>query len=341
MTFLQLVNFVIRESGSDVDQLSTTILTGNTIQSKFCNWVVQAWEDLQTEWRAAEFMRKQGVVVITPRIHFYDCQTGYQTSTSMNTVELTINSDPALTYTIRYFSPASGSAISTPTEGYIDLQVDPEVPLVNFIPAGMYINTANTSDDRSVQAYFKHWGHYSLYDNHYPYSTTDGWATDTSDIAEIDKTTLRLFNDTYQRDDPASGNFVDYGDAVEVPITYLSWEEYCRRRMDVNTVPGCPQFVTESPDGELVFYPPVDKVYTLRFSYTKVPQTFSSDSDTPTGLATRFHQAIGWAALKKYASYDEQPALLSRAQDELDMQMAKLRRDVLPKVTVRHSYYDW
>lgn len=338
MTYLQLVNMAIRESGTDIDQLSAIVTTGNTLQSKFCNWVIQAWEEIQIEYSGWQFMQKQGTVQIFPRLHFFDGTTSYETSTSMEDVVLTLDG-VTTTYDIMYFSPASGSAISTPTEGYIDLKIVPDVPFTGRVPVGLNMTTPNTAGGRNFSGYFKHWGQYDLYDPVYP-QTLAGSATDTSDIAEINWTTCTIFDDSFRRPE-ASGATLEYADAIERRLCYLPWEYFYASGFTTNTEVGLPRYITETVDGLAAFHPAPDKIYQLTFSYAKTPQTFSLAADEPTGLATRFHQAIAWKAVQKYATYDSQPSVLRRADEEYQRLMRKMRRDLLPKTTVSYKNLDW
>ena len=341
-TFLSLVNDTMREAGADIDQLSTIITTGNTIQSKFCNWVIQSWEEIQTDYNAWSFMKTNAVVYIYPRIHFYDGTTSYATNTSMEDVLLTGEDWDLSGYsslTILYFDPADASAISTPTEGYIDLKVVPDAPLDFSIPVGLELTTPDTAAGRTFKGYFKHWGHYNLGDTNYPF-TGQGVSTDTSDISEVDWNSFRMFDDAETRP-AASGNYLNYNDSREVPLRFFTWDQFTSSGLDRNQSPGTPQVVTQTDTGEVMFWPAPARTYTCRFSYTKNPQTFSADADVPTGLPSRFHRVIAWAAVMKYALYDEQPALLRRAEQEYSKLMRKMRRDLLPKISISTDYRGW
>lgn len=341
-TFLQLVNDAIRESGADIDQLSVVSTVGNTIQSKFCNWVVQSWEDIQCQYNGWSFMRGNAVVQVYPRIHYYDGTTSYETNTPMEDIVLTNNDWELSNYedlTIQYFSPASLSAISTPTEGYIDLKVIPDAMLDFGMPAGLRLSTPNTASGRNFNGHFKHWGYYDMYDPHLPHSS-QGVSTDTSDIAEIDWHSFRMFDDAQIRED-ATGSYLNFNDSREIPLQFLSWDSFRSNSLDVNQYPGRPRVVTQTDTGLVTFWPAPARIYTCRFSYARTPQTLASASDTPTNLPDRFHRIIAWGAVMKYALYDEQPALLRRAETEYNKWMNHMRRDLLPKVSVSHDHRDW
>lgn len=334
-TFLSLTNDVIRESGSNIDTLSTVITTGNTQQARFCNWVIQAWHDIQTDSTGWEFLKSRGVYTIVPRFHFFDGTTAFETTTSMEDIVLTDSqASGAETLTINYFSPASGSAISTPTEGWIELKVDPDTPIDFKVPIGSKWTTPTGSSGRTFAGYFLHWGRYDLYDNVGYDLASPGFSTDLSNIASIDWTTLKMQNDSFIGEAWDAGT--EYMDSEAIDIEFLPYSTYSNRGYERNAVPGTPRYVTETPDGLLQMYPPPDRNYVITFDYVKTPQTFSDDADTPTGLDDRHHQVIVWKALMEYALYDEQPALRARAERRYEDLYRLLRRDALPKITVGH-----
>lgn len=335
-TFLSLVNDAIRESGQDISTLSAVITSGNTMQARWCNWVIQSWEDIQQEYNLWSFMKSSAVVTLPPRLHYYDGTTVYATSSTMEGIELSGADWTRDPLTILYFSPASVSSISIPAEGYIDLKVVPDQPIDFIIPTGLRMTTTNNASARGFTGFFKHWGWYDMNDLHLPY-TQQGYSTDTSDIGEIDWTSFRIYNDAYIREE-AAGSYIDYNNSTESKLHFMPWEEFTSRGYDVRQAPGIPAIVTQTPTGEVTFHPPPSRSIVCRFTYTKVPQLLSDSSDEPTGLPSRYHKLIMWRAVMKYATYDEQPALLRRASDEYENLMRRVRRDFLPKVKVISDY---
>lgn len=337
-TFLSLTNDSIRESGTDIDTLSTVITTGNTQQARFCNWVIQAWHDLQTESAGWEFMKSRGVYTIVPRFHFFDGTTAAETTTTMENAVLTdTQSVGAETLTINYFNPASGSAISTPTEGWVELKVDPDTPLDFKIPIGSkWTSDTGTGPNqgRTFAGYFLHWGRYDLYDNVGYDLVSPGFSTDLSDISSIDWTTLKMQDSAVIGEQYSDGT--EYADSASIIIDFLPYNTFSYRGYEGNAVPGTPRFVTETPDGLLQLYPPPNRNYVLYFDYVKNPQTFALDGDTPTGLPDRYHQIIVWKAVMEFALYDEQGALRARAERKYNELLTRLRRDALPKITIGH-----
>lgn len=342
-TYLQLVNEAIRESGANIDQLSAIVTTGNTIQSKFCNWTIQAWEDIQTDTNGWDFLREYGAYTVVPRIHFYDGTTTYETTTSMEDIELTPDGWTTDLLTIKYFSPVSGSAISTQTTGYIDLKVVPDEPLDRAIPTGLELTTVDDASNRGFTGYFLHWGRYDLNEATTP-ALVAGSATSLAagaTIAEVNWTTFKLYDDAPNR--PAyTGTEVNYSESQAVPLVFMEWDSFVERGLSTNASLGKPQIVTQAPDGTVQFYPNPDKSYMATFTYTALPQTFSAASDTPTNLPTRFHRAITWVTIMKYALYDNQNmSLYRRAEMEYNKILGKMNRDLKPKVAVSHNYLDW
>jgi hypothetical protein len=279
-------------------------------------------------------MTKTATILIYPRIHYYDGTTGYETATSMTDVVVSVSGETS-TLTVQYFNPSSASPV-TSTEGYIDLKVTPAQPVTLKLSAGVNLTTPDSSGGRDFNGYFKHWGRYDLYDLDtdaaHP-NVTVGASTTTSDIAEIDWKTCRIYGDSYL----VSGT--DYNGTSDRPLTFLSWAEFFNRGYSVRPTLGIPEYVTETVEGRAAFHPTPDRTCQLVFNYTKTPQTLADASDEPTGLPVRFHNVISWRAVMKYATYDSQPALLRRAEEEYERIMRKMRRDLLPKITVTSGLY--
>ena len=77
-TYIDLVNFALRESGSTLDQLVYNPPTTDTwtspsdpLYTKFRQWVKQAWVDIQTERRDWEYMQESATVLLNPAMEVY------------------------------------------------------------------------------------------------------------------------------------------------------------------------------------------------------------------------------------------------------------------------------
>lgn len=70
-TYLQLTNDAIRESGVDLDSLTsgTFTTTTNKLQLKFIAWVAQAYKEIQLSSNSWQWKNKQGTTIIEPRIY--------------------------------------------------------------------------------------------------------------------------------------------------------------------------------------------------------------------------------------------------------------------------------
>jgi len=73
VTFLQIVNMSLRESGITQDDLTSVNFSSppDPILTRFKSWCQQAYEDMQTDRRDWEFMQATGVTLCYPMMEVY------------------------------------------------------------------------------------------------------------------------------------------------------------------------------------------------------------------------------------------------------------------------------
>jgi hypothetical protein len=101
------------------------------------------------------------------------------------------------------------------------------------------------------------------------------------------------------------------------------------------TVTGRPIEFSIKPDKSIVVWPTPDTNYSIDGEYYKKAHVMVSDSDEP--IFSRFHMAIVWNAVMRYASYVESPTLFAKAQMEYNRIINKIDNDESAPICVGNT----
>lgn len=300
MNNLEIVNEVITESGIEDELLtSATFPTAETIAPiyrKIKKWVVDAWTDIQDERDDYTWHTGTALVVLRPRISFYD-------ATDLGGGTWTGNSVSGETGVELAFAPPLYTDVGN-TEGYADVMGSPTMadPLGDDnslnLPLRVGENIFFPDSLTPNSSYrFKGWGTYNFLDQNEPLDTT------LTDIADVNHKTMCVISDN-------SDHTQDF------PLIYVPYNDWQYGVPNLYTEPSCPTYYTQDVTGRFVFNGPLDKPYRIKFDYTRKPQSLALWNDTPRGLRSEAHMAIVWKALEKYGEYDQRPAVVARARRE-------------------------
>jgi hypothetical protein len=301
MNYLEMVNMGIRESGITDDPLTSfdfaTADTRAPIYEKMKRWVNQGWGDIQLERDEWTWQTGTALVVLRPRIRFYDAADlgggTFQGDAVTGETDVSLSLSPPIYFT--------GST----TEGYADVIGQPTAsePLGddNSLYANLRMGESIYFPDKDTPSStyrFFGWGEYNFLDQNEPLDTP------LTDIGQIHQQTVQILSD---RSEDTNGTALPY-------IPFSDWQF---RFPQTFTNPSTPVAFTQNIQGKFIFNSGLDRPYRLKFNYTKKPQTLSTYNDIPQGLDVRFHEAIVWRALEKYGEYDSRPGVVARARKEL------------------------
>lgn len=146
----------------------------------------------------------------------------------------------------------------------------------------------------------------------YPQATVSGLANWKPDTFRIYKTTV-----------------VD-----ELFLTYRKWDDFrnLRLRGAARATPGRPIEFSITPAKEVYLWPVPDFAYTINGEYFKIEQVMTADADEP--VFDRFHMAIVYNALMRYATYVESPVLYGKAEREYGRLITKLEKNWTPDIVL-------
>lgn len=328
MNYLDLVNEALRESGTTLDQLTsgTFVTPTDPLYTKFKNWTIQAWEDVQTDRRDWEFMQKSAVIKLYPRMEVYGVRVTGDAAASFDDLEigLYVGDDVRfMTKSSGAFTLESGALADDDAEGYMDFEsvvVDD-----SMLDAGERL--VDYSGTNGAVFYFRRWGRYDL--------TQTGAinADEAIDVAEVKHDSIAIADVALVNSSTATTPT----ETTYTKLAFVPYNKWLRYGYDRPVAPAKPTKCTISNDGRIQFYPPMDVPYNVYFEYTRTPQTFSTYTDTPTGLPSRFHKAISWRALMYYGEYDGISRIYNIAKARYSKFEYEMVRDLLPEVNIGYD----
>lgn len=94
-----------------------------------------------------------------------------------------------------------------------------------------------------------------------------------------------------------------------------------------------PVAIAFGPDQSINLGPPPNGLYTITGDYFVAPSVMVNDTDTPTGLPTRFNMLIVYKAMIKYSGNESAPEVYSRGSMEYNLMFAELEARYLPQMS--------
>lgn len=127
------------------------------------------------------------------------------------------------------------------------------------------------------------------------------------------------------------------------PVTYIPWVNWVYKELSYTTATrSAPSFVSQDPNGELVFYPQTLSPYTVNFVCDLAPQELVEWDDTPSLklLPAEYHEWVAWEAIESIARFDKNPDLLAHARPWTTLFRRKAERNLMPLMSWRESRYN-
>lgn len=310
--FLELTNGAIRESGQDIDELTSSNFASppDVMQKRFKTWVQQAWKEIQMTRDDWQYNTARAVVDLYPAL-FVAEGTGASTPASGWTYT---SDDTDIGLTIAQAVVKSGDwTIGT---GKSTLYFSWTSGEAEDLLYGEYLSQTAPSNVAEA-AKFVGWGRYNFLD--------DG---QVSDLKQVLIPSLMVADP-----DSDSANLEKL-----VFVEWQHWQASNEYQVGTRAKPYC---FTETPDGDFDFFPRPDKVYSLAFEYQKTLSTLSAYSDSPSELETDFHDVIMWAAVIKYADYNGERTVYQHAKKNYDFYKNRMEKTFMPIPSFARSVYDY
>lgn len=304
MTYLELVNKVIRESGNELNELNPvtwTTAAGQRMYPRLKDYVRQAWKMIQMERDQWEFNNASMYDVVFPRLKFVagigavSPQPGDQFRGETSDMLITV---------LRVI-PDQGDWVNIPASGQIEFT---------------YINGRTNVLLGEV---FKLVGGTTTFN--YTERGSYDFGLDRQDLAEI-------------RWDTLVGHSPG---ATSHPIRHIPWENWFYNSYAYNVgTRVAPSYASQDYSGNMVFYPQTVDPFTINFIYTATPQELTEHDDVPARIPSQYHEWIAWEALMLLATYDKNQQLAAHAQRNALPYRRRAEKNLMPPVAWRGSSFN-
>jgi hypothetical protein len=309
--YIDLVNKVLDESGSEADELTsgtwTSAEAGRRIYPRVKRNVAEAWTQLQMDRGEWLFMTKEMSTIINPRVKL---QNGTSTlsdgNPSIGTVFASTNpNNPfSLTVSTDYSSGSAHPPISD-TGAWNTGTADGQLEFVTYTGdrpnvGDIFVEVSPVAGDHT----FVYTGKGS-----YTFLEID------PNLRNIMWTTFCAFQSN------VSNN----------PVVYIPWDHWLYTELEYTQGSQCtPLYVSQDYQGSIVFYPQTLAPFRISFIYEQGPQLLTNYSDTPSIIPVEYHNWIAWEALCKLAMYDKNTDLYAYAKKEALTYATRAERNLMP-----------
>lgn len=318
MTYLELVNRALLESGKDQDPLTSSNFASppdERMYGRFKNWVNESYQQLQMDRGEWEFKSARASVFLYPAL--YVEQGLRATAPPAGAIYLGDDTDfqfEVLQTVLHSGTWAGGTAKSTIyfNEDYTgaDFKFNEQFDEVSPVAAGGIFRS-------------KGWGRYDF--------MADGQLTDM----------LRPLEDTFMIQSTGGSAVQDNDASIGLQtVRFVDWDLWQSAINGWAGGRGMPGLITRAPDGDYEVYPRPNKAYVLNFTYNTTDGSLSAHGDTPSNLPTRFHPLLYWMAVEKAGMYDRDRALASKAQKEIMFYRQRLETAAMPRMNFAQSVYN-
>jgi hypothetical protein len=303
MNYLALVNKVIQESGSEIDELTSvtwsTAVAGRRQYPRIKRYVADAWKMIQMKRDEWEFKATEYTTTVNPRVKFMEGDAAIAPVVGA----VFVGDDSGFTFTVSSILLDNGAWADGDAEGQFEFTVHSgaQAPILGET----FTSGSNTF----------------VYSGRGAYDFT----LSATDLFEIQWPTM----------------VVSTGNNIPIPAVFVpwnNWEETAFSYADGGQV--APVFVSQDPLGRVVFYAQTLDSFRIFFVYNATPQELSAYTDTPTDLPAHYHEWIAWEALKKLALYDKNMALYNHAEDTAKLFSRSAEKNLMPKISWAESPYN-
>lgn len=311
MNYLELVNYVIRESGNELNELDNTTwgtATGQRLYPRLKRYVAQAWTKIQMSRDQWEFNQAELNATVYPRFKFEQGST-LTVPPVAGTVFSAVGLVPSFSFTVRRVLLELGDW----DEGTAIGQLEYEVHTGNTrVPLGTTFQSADTNQTFN----FTGVGSYTL--------------------DELDMSGLFEFAE------PAYSTMTASQDnSTSHSVMFVPWESWFYKNLSfVEATQTPPLFASQDFEGKLVFYPQTVNPFVFSMISTLAPQTLVLATDVPARLPRQYHEWIAWEALISLATYDKNSSLAAHANRNAMFFRNRAERNLMPMISYRGSAYN-
>ncbi|UFK09598.1 head to tail adaptor [Xanthomonas phage DES1] len=126
-----------------------------------------------------------------------------------------------------------------------------------------------------------------------------------------------------------------------IPAVYIPWSNWLYKEADYMTTGTVgPSFVSQDYEGKMVFYPQSLRPFRINYVSSTAPQILTDPEDVPAVIPEEFHDWIAWEALDSMAFFDKNPDLQAYANKWTRFYRIRAERQLLPTPQWSASRYN-
>lgn len=308
--YLELVNKVVQESGSELDELTlgnwSSVDAGRRQYPRMKRAVVEAWKLIQMERNEWEFKDEELYTTVYPRIKISE---GERLAGPPPVGAVFRGLTSGFEFTVKQVIAGDGDwAIGTATA---QLEFDQPVVGSQLLPGEVF------QEVTPVPA-----------DGHFLYLSKGSY-----DFKQINPNMREPLWTTFVASQPA---------ATPIPVVYIPWENWLYKELSyVQGSRTVPNYVSKDYEGNIVFYPQTLDPFQISFVHTTAPQILEDPEDEPALLLPEYHEYIAWRALFSMATFDKNPDLIAHCAPFISVYEKRMERNLMPIPTWGSSNYNY
>lgn len=295
-TYLQLVNKVLEESGSEMDSLTAgnwdSAEAGRRLYPRVKRYVAEAWKMIQMDRNEWEFKAKELTAVVYSAMKF---KFGDRAAGSPAAGTVFVGASSGFSFEVRSVELRNGAFADGDAEGLIYFENSTGSPT---------IGETFVEESPGVGEFVY------LEQGSYDFSSEDDL------YREMHWETMTAYSDN----------------SSPIPVQFIPWDNWPYQESEyANGM--VPTHFSQDFEGRIVFYPQPYTPFSVNFVYDTGPQELTDFGDSPVGLAAEYHDWIAWKALGMLARYDKNPDLFSHSAAMEVFYRNRAERNSLPIVS--------
>lgn len=298
-SYLELVNEAIAEAKVTLDPLTSVNFANpprTVLYNRFKTWVARAYKELLMRRKEWQFRMERTNLEIWPRIHLTNVTGTFAVG---DVIEGATSGIVATVKKIHTFEDVEGDSVTDVT---LSIELEQGDNLFDFYMMESVDRTSPTSDPAIAQV--KGVGRYNIKD-------------EVANLKDVDTHSIKFY-------DPENASYDPY-----LSLRVLDWNEWIDTDYTWARFGGRPQMVAKAPDGNLEFYPKLDRNYIMHFNFTRgLPELVNWD-DEPSEIPEDYEDYLLWKAVADYADWDSNQRVFARANKNLETYNYWLERDEL------------
>lgn len=309
-TYLALVNKVINESGSELDELNAMSWyepeAGRRQYPRIKRLVAEAWKMIQMEREEWEFKVEELSSLVYPRIIVAE---GERLAGPPTVGSVYKGQDSNAIITITRVVDDKGDWSLATAEAQFEIVASENSPIPK--PGEVFAEVSPVEND----------GHFLFLEKGF------------YDFKEVNP----LIRDIHYRTMVASTD-----KSTPINVLFVPWDSWTHKEISYTYgTRNAPMYASENPQGNTVFFPQTLEPFRIWFQHDTAPQELVNHDDEPFLLEPEYHDWIAWRALVQLGKFNKNPDLVEYASGMARLYEKRAEHSQMPKVSWGYSRYNY